>query len=77
MGVKASRLVAINKLKDLCGGGVEVPLTENDCFDKNDEIDEEKFEEYLIAIPAIGMTIARRLPGTVSSNVDEFNWLLQ
>ncbi len=27
---------------------MEIPLTENDCFDKNDEIDEEKFEENLM-----------------------------
>jgi hypothetical protein len=47
-GVKASRLVAINILKDICGGGVEILLTENDCFDKNDEINEEKVEEYLM-----------------------------
>ncbi|KAI2499473.1 Plant transposon protein [Fragilaria crotonensis] len=48
MGVRASRLVTINILKDLCGGGGEVPLTENDCFDENGEIDDEKFDKYLM-----------------------------
>lgn len=48
MGTKASRLVAIDMLKGLCGFGVDVPLTENDCFDENGEIDDEKFDEYLV-----------------------------
>ncbi|KAI2488755.1 hypothetical protein MHU86_25809 [Fragilaria crotonensis] len=50
MGVKASRLIAIDLLKGLlCGFGVDVPLTENnDCFNENCEIDDEKFDEYLM-----------------------------
>ncbi|KAI2509843.1 hypothetical protein MHU86_4554 [Fragilaria crotonensis] len=48
MGLEASRLLAIDMLKGLCDGGVNVPLTEDDCFDKNGEIDNEKFEEYLM-----------------------------
>ena len=35
-------------LKGLCDGSVDVPLTDNDCFDENGEIDEEKFDEYLM-----------------------------
>ena len=48
MGMKASRLVAIDMLKGLCGFGGNVPLMEDDFFDENGEIDEEKFEEYLM-----------------------------
>ena len=48
MGTKASTLVAINMLKGLCGVGVDVLLTENDCFDKKGEINEEKFDKYLM-----------------------------
>jgi hypothetical protein len=47
MGVNSYRFVAISILKDLCGGGVDDPLTEHNCFDKNSEIDVEKFDEYL------------------------------
>lgn len=45
MGVKASRLIAIDMLKGLCGFGVDVPLTENGvdkrflcCVGKTDSI---------------------------------------
>jgi hypothetical protein len=49
MGLKALRLFAIDMLKGLCGDGrVDVPLTEDDCFDENGEIDDEIFEEYLM-----------------------------
>lgn len=48
MGVKASRLVVIDVLKGLCGGGVDVPLTEDHFFDENGEIDDEKFEDYVM-----------------------------
>ena len=44
MGVKASKLLAIDMLKCLCGGVVDIPLTEDDCFDEHGEIDDEKFE---------------------------------
>ena len=47
MGLKASRLLAIDLLKGLrCGGGCS--LTENDCFDENGEIDEDRYQEYLM-----------------------------
>jgi hypothetical protein len=48
MGVTASRLVAINMLNGLYGRGIDVPLTEHHYFDENDEIDDEKLEEYLM-----------------------------
>jgi hypothetical protein len=32
MGVKASRLLLIDMLKGTCGGGLDVPLTENDMY---------------------------------------------
>ena len=48
MGVEASKLVAIDMLKGLCGGGDKIPLTEDDCFNENGVIDDEKFEEYLM-----------------------------
>ena len=48
MGMKASRLVAIDMLKGLCGFGGDVPLKEDDFFDENGEIDEDKFEDYLL-----------------------------
>ena len=48
MGVEASKLLAIDMLDGLHGSGVDVPLTEDDCFNKNGEIDDEKFEEYLM-----------------------------
>ena len=48
MGMKASRLVAIDMLKGLCGFGGDIPLMEDDFLDENGEIDEEKFEEYLM-----------------------------
>ena len=46
--MKASRLVAIDMLKGLCGFGGDIPLMEDDFLDENGEIDEEKFEEYLM-----------------------------
>ena len=48
MGVEASKLVAIDMLKGLCGGGDEIPLTEDDYLNKNGVIDDEKTEEYLM-----------------------------
>jgi hypothetical protein len=48
MGVKASKLIAIDVLKGICGFGVDIPLTENDCFNESVEIDDEKFDEYLM-----------------------------
>ena len=48
MGVKASRLLLIDMLKGMCGGGLDVPLTENDIFDENGEIVDDKFDEYLM-----------------------------
>jgi DDE superfamily endonuclease len=48
MGVKASRLLLIDMVKGMCGGGLDVPLTENDIFDENGEIVDEKFDEYLM-----------------------------
>jgi hypothetical protein len=46
--VWASRLVVIDMLKGLWCGGVDVPLTEDDFFYENGEIDEEKFEWYVM-----------------------------
>ena len=48
MGVKASRLLLIDMLKGMCGGGLDVPLTEHNIFDENGEILDEKFDEYLM-----------------------------
>ena len=48
MGVKASRLFLIDMLKGMCGGGLDVPLTENDIFDENGKIVDEKFDEDLM-----------------------------
>ncbi len=48
MGVEASRLVAIDMLKGLCGVGVDDLLTQDNFFDENGEIVEDKFEEYLM-----------------------------
>ncbi|KAI2492791.1 hypothetical protein MHU86_21751 [Fragilaria crotonensis] len=48
MGLKASRLLAIDMVKGLCGDGGEDPLTENDCFNKDGEIDDERLESYLM-----------------------------
>ena len=48
MGVKASRLLLIDMLKGICGGGLDVRLTENDIFDENGEIVDDKFDEYLM-----------------------------
>jgi hypothetical protein len=48
MGVKASKLIAVDVLKGICGFGVDVPLTENDCFIESGEIDNEKFNKYLM-----------------------------
>ena len=47
MGLNASRLLAIDLLKRLHSNG-KVVLTENDCFDDNDNFDDEMFQEYLI-----------------------------
>ncbi|KAI2489741.1 hypothetical protein MHU86_24849 [Fragilaria crotonensis] len=46
MGLKASRLLAIDMVKGLCGDGGEDPLT--DCFNKDGEIDDERLESYLM-----------------------------
>ncbi|KAI2512320.1 hypothetical protein MHU86_1982 [Fragilaria crotonensis] len=35
-------------VKGLCGDGGEDPLTENDCFNKDGEIDDERLESYLM-----------------------------
>ncbi len=35
-------------LKGMCGVGLDVPLTENDIFDENGEIVDDKFDEYLM-----------------------------
>ena len=48
MGVKASSLILIDMLKGMCGGGMDVPLTENDIFNENGEIVDDKFDEYLM-----------------------------
>ena len=48
MGLKASRLLAIDMIKGVCGDGGEVPLTESDCFNINGEIDDEMLESYLM-----------------------------
>ena len=48
MGLEALRLLVIDMLMGLSVGGVDVPLTEDDDFDKNGEIDDEKFDEYLM-----------------------------
>jgi hypothetical protein len=49
MGVKASGLPLIDMLKGTCGGGgLDIPLTGNDSFDKNCEIVDDKFDEYLM-----------------------------
>ena len=48
MGVKASKLVAIDLLKGLCGFDGDAPLTHSDCFDEKGEIDDARFEEYLM-----------------------------
>ena len=48
MGVKASSLILIvDMLKGMCGG-MDVPLTENDIFNENGEIVDDKFDEYLM-----------------------------
>jgi hypothetical protein len=48
MGLEASRLLTINILTGVCAGGVDVPLTEHDGFDKNGEIEDKKLEDYLM-----------------------------
>ena len=48
MGMKASRLVAIDMLKGLCDFGGNVPLMEDDFCYESGEIDEDTFEEYLL-----------------------------
>jgi hypothetical protein len=48
MGLKASRLLASDMIKGVCGDGGEVPLTESDCFNINGEIDDEMLESYLM-----------------------------
>ena len=48
MGVKASSLILIDMLTGMCGGALDVPLTENDIFDENGEIVDDKFDEYLV-----------------------------
>jgi hypothetical protein len=48
MGVKALQLLLIDMLKGMCGVGLDVPLTENDIFDENGEIVDDKFDEYLM-----------------------------
>ena len=46
--MKASSFLLIDMLKGMCGGGLDVPLTENDIFDENGEIVDDKFDEYLV-----------------------------
>jgi hypothetical protein len=48
MGVKDSRLLLIDMLKGMCGGGLDAPMTETDIFDENGEIVDDKFDEYVM-----------------------------
>jgi hypothetical protein len=48
LGLKASPLLAIDKVKSVCGDGGEVPLTESNCFNKNGECDDEMLKRYLM-----------------------------
>lgn len=50
MGLNASRLLAIDLLKSMRGGGIEVPMIEDDCFNENGEINDEKLERYQMHI---------------------------
>jgi hypothetical protein len=48
MGLDVLRLLVIDMLTGLSAGGVDVPLTEDDDFDQNGEIDNEKFKAFLM-----------------------------
>jgi hypothetical protein len=49
MGVKASRLILVDMLKGLCGGGLDVPMAETDIFDKNGKIVDKKIRQFFDA----------------------------
>jgi hypothetical protein len=48
MSVKASRIILIDVLKGVCGGGLDVLLTENDILDEDGEIVDKKFDNSLM-----------------------------